>query len=171
MSKYRLDTICEIGVRDGGNFKELIKHGPKLAVAIDCWLDDKIIAHNDMLYTQGELDAQYENFKAEMSDKPFVKIHRGYSFDVAKEYPDEFFDFIYIDADHTYEGVKRDLKDWYPKMKAGGVFCGHDYVNKTKKLAAGYLRFGVAQAVDEFVRNNDIKTFFTAPNSVWGVVK
>ena len=171
MSKYHLDTICEVGVRDGGNFKELIKHGPKRAVAVDCWVDDKIIAHNDYLYTQEELDNQYETFKAEMADKPFVDIRRGYSFDVARDFPSEYFDFVYIDADHTYEGVKRDLHDWYPKVKTGGLFCGHDYVNKTKKLRAGYLRFGVAQAVDEFVRNNDIKTFFTAPNSVWGLVK
>ena len=171
MSKYRFESICEIGVRDGGNFKSMIAHGPKSAVAVDCWLDDKVVAHNDFLYTQGELDSQYETFKAEMADKPFVKIHRGYSLDVVGEFPDEFFDFIYIDADHTYEGVKRDLEDWYPKMKKGGVFCGHDYVNKVAKLRAGYLRFGVAQAVDEFVKNNNISTFFTVPNSVWGMVK
>lgn len=169
MSKYRFETICEIGVRDGMNFKSLISHNPKLAVAVDCWKSDGIVAHNDYLYTQEELDSQYEKFRTEMSDKPFVEIHRGYSFDVVKEFPDEFFDFIYIDADHTYEGVKRDLIDWYPKMKRGGLLCGHDYVNKLAKLRAGYLRFEVARAVDEFMKERGL-TVFTAPNSVWGVI-
>ena len=171
MEKYRFESICEIGVRDGLNFKQLIKHSPKLAVAVDCWIDDGFIGRNDLCYTQEVLDKQYETFKAEMADKPFVKIHRGYSFDVVKGFPDEFFDFIYIDADHTYEGVKCDLNDWYPKTKTGGVFCGHDYTNKTHGSIRGPFKFGVARAVDEFVKERGITTFFTAPNLVWGVLK
>ena len=35
-------------------------------------------------------------------------------------------DFVYIDGDHSYEAVKRDLEMWYPKIRKGGVLCGHD---------------------------------------------
>jgi hypothetical protein len=171
MSKHHLDIICEIGVRDGLNFKQLIKHNPKLAVAVDCWIDDGVIGRNDLCYTQDVLNKQYETFKLEMANKPFVDIRRGYSFDMVVGFPDEFFDFIYIDADHTYEGIKRDLIDWYPKVKVGGVFCGHDYTNKTHGSIRGPFKFGVARAVDEFVKDNNIKTFFTAPNLVWGIIK
>ena len=170
MAKYHIDSICEIGVRDGLNFRQLIKHGPKLAVAVDCWKDDGVIGHNDLCYVQEELDRQYETFKAEVAGKPFVKICRGYSFDVVKEFEDGMFDFIYIDADHTYEGVKRDLEDWWPKVKSGGIFCGHDYINKAHSSPRGPFRFGVAQAVDEFVKANNLN-LFTAPLGVWGVVK
>ena len=36
-------------------------------------------------------------------------------------------DFIFIDGDHTYQGVKRDIEIWYPKLKPGKIICGHDY--------------------------------------------
>ncbi|MFA5036114.1 MAG: class I SAM-dependent methyltransferase [Candidatus Izemoplasmatales bacterium] len=170
MSKYHCDTICEIGVMEGMNFKDMIKHQPKLAVAIDCWVDDGVLARNDCCFTQDILDKQYEKFKSEMSDKPFVKIYRGYSIDVVSEFPDEFFDFIFIDADHTYEGVKRDIADWYPKVKKGGVFCGHDYANRVVRTKRGRLGFGVVKAVDEFVEKHNLP-FFTLSYSIWGVIK
>jgi len=35
-------------------------------------------------------------------------------------------DFVYIDGNHNYEYVKQDMECWYPKIKPGGVICGHD---------------------------------------------
>ena len=170
MIKYHLDVICELGVQHGVNFKQLIKHGPKLAVAVDCWTNDIFLGHNDLCYTQEELDKQYEDFKAEMADKPFVKIMREYSYDAVKKFPDAFFDLVYIDADHTYEGVKRDLEDWYPKLKKGGVFCGHDYARKAHNTTKGLLRFGVVEAVNEFAKANNLE-LFVVPNSTWVLIK
>ena len=43
-----------------------------------------------------------------------------------KDFTDEFFDFIYIDGDHTYDGALRDMDLWYSKLKKGGIFGGHD---------------------------------------------
>ena len=37
-----------------------------------------------------------------------------------------FIDFLFIDADHRYESFIADLKAWIPKVKAGGIVCGHD---------------------------------------------
>ncbi len=171
LEKYHCDTICEIGVRIGQNFDNLIKYEPKLAVAIDCWREDGTIGRNDICANQEELEKQYEDFKVRMADKPFVKICRGYSFDVVKEFPDEYFDFIFIDADHTYEGCKKDLVDWWPKMKKGGVFCGHDYQHRKVRTRNGKIRFGVIEAVDEFVKNNNITTFFKLEPTTWGIIK
>lgn len=60
---------------------------------------------------------------------------------VIADFPNDFFDFAYIDADHSYGGVKHDLNAIYPKMKKGGWLMGHDYAQRTK---------GVIQAVNEF---------------------
>ena len=37
------------------------------------------------------------------------------------------FDFIYIDADHSYEACKLDLESYWPKLKQGGIMMGDDY--------------------------------------------
>jgi hypothetical protein len=45
----------------------------------------------------------------------------------AADYADESIDFVFIDGDHSYEGCKRDILAWLPKMKPNSVFSGHDY--------------------------------------------
>jgi glycosyltransferase involved in cell wall biosynthesis len=99
-------------------------------------------------------------------DKTFMLRMKG---EFAKElFSDGSLDFVYIDANHSYNGVKEDLNDWYPKVKKGGLVMGHDYLpsdmyNKDVKDIPLYLfpdgqpekskyagMFGVNPAVDEF---------------------
>jgi disulfide oxidoreductase YuzD len=47
-----------------------------------------------------------------------------------KLFPDNYFDFVYIDANHTWQGITNDIHDWWPKVKLGGYLCGHDYIYK-----------------------------------------
>lgn len=77
-------------------------------------------------------------------DLPNVVIHKGNSSDVSI-YRDRYFDWCYIDADHSYEAVKADLRAVYPKVKIGGWIMGHDYAERTP---------GVIQAVNEFCKAN-----------------
>ena len=77
-----------------------------------------------------------------------VLVDKNYSFDAVKDCKKKF-DFIYIDACHLYECVKRDLNDWLPKLKKGGLMCGHDY--------AKMYGFGVVEAVDEFCKEHDFE--------------
>jgi hypothetical protein len=57
------------------------------------------------------------------------KFHviRGKSKSAVELFEDEFFDFIYIDADHTYDSVCLDIQLYLPKLKKGGFIAGHDY--------------------------------------------
>jgi hypothetical protein len=59
----------------------------------------------------------------------------------ASRYEDGSLDWVYIDADHRYEAVRRDILAWLPKVKKGGMIAGHDY--------AAYPTFGVIEAVTE----------------------
>lgn len=167
MRKYNCDVICEIGVCQGINFELMIKHNPKKAVAIDSWLDDGVISRNDVAFPQQELDRQYADFKKAMANKPFVKIYREYSFDAIKRFKDNYFDFIYIDADHTYSGCLKDMEDWYPKVKPGRFLLGDDY--RVAKLRTG-VEFGVIQAVQTFTKRNKL-SFFEMPRFGWGIIK
>jgi predicted O-methyltransferase YrrM len=46
----------------------------------------------------------------------------------SKNYTNEYFDIVYIDASHEYEYVKEDILAWLPKVKKGGIICGDDYI-------------------------------------------
>jgi predicted O-methyltransferase YrrM len=75
------------------------------------------------------------------------------SVEAAENFDDNSMDFVFLDADHSYESVKADITAWWPKIKPGGWLCGHDYggwlvVKRGGKETKQY--FGVKQAVDEF---------------------
>lgn len=160
MEKYDCKYVCELGIFKGGNFMEMIAHKPKLAVAVDTWNNDGVHGKNDATYPQEELEKQYEYFKGLVKDKPFVKIVRDYTVNAAKRFPDNYFDFVYIDADHSIEACYADIITWYPKVKNGKFLVGHDYKRG----------FGVVAAVDRFVKENNLKLMFIHP-STWAVVK
>lgn len=70
------------------------------------------------------------------------------SLHAARRFDDESLDLVFLDADHTYEGVTEDLRAWWPKVRRGGWLGGHDYGGWA--LVHGRRRyFGVERAVDE----------------------
>jgi hypothetical protein len=81
-----------------------------------------------------------------------ISVHRGYSVDVAKQFPDGYFDFVYIDADHKYESVLDDLLAYEKKVKAGGIIIGNDYFDNLQPNTAFY---GVIGAVNDFIKRLD----------------
>lgn len=63
----------------------------------------------------------------------------------AEMVPDLSLDFVFIDADHSYNGVKSDIAAWLPNIKPGGLIGGHDYDNPGERNGKD-----VQRAVDEF---------------------
>jgi len=62
--------------------------------------------------------------------KPFGKrfvMHKEDSSTYYNNFEDNFFDFIFVDGIHTYDGVMSDCVNYYSKVKPGGVFSGHDF--------------------------------------------
>lgn len=57
-------------------------------------------------------------------------LHKGMSWDAAANYKDQSLDFVFIDAGHTYNDVKKDIDAWLPKIKIGGIIAGHDFCNE-----------------------------------------
>lgn len=142
---------AEIGVWMGRTAKELLAARPMLRhVMIDSWEKPPAgsayadspdrIAQNDQPY----FDRCYEQTLAEVA--PFGNraiVHRMWSIDAVELFDGAVFDYVFIDAEHTYAGVKQDIGLWLPKVKPGGWIGGHDYGNLP--------RFpGVAAAVDEW---------------------
>ena len=73
-----------------------------------------------------ELEKGYDRVKRLYGDNPKVQMCKGSSEDWAEKFEDEFFDYLYLDADHSKKSVLADLKSWYPKVKNGGIIAGHD---------------------------------------------
>lgn len=168
MQKYSCKKICELGVFEGKNFGLMIEHEPDLAVAIDAWANDGVVSRNDSGYTQDKLDQMYLDFKKQVQNKPFVQIYREYTFDAVKRFPDEYFDLVYVDADHSYEGCLKDMQDWYPKVKKGGFLTGDDYRNL---LAPNTLsKIQVVKAVRKFCQLNNLQVY-ELPDYAWAIIK
>lgn len=67
------------------------------------------------------------------------------------------FDFVFIDGDHSYEGAKKDMQNYYKLIRPGGLFAGHDYHLKT-----------VRTALEEFRVENKIRLpVQVVDNSAW----
>ena len=58
-----------------------------------------------------------------------VTLYIGRSVNAARLFPhdDARLDFVYVDGDHGYDAVFRDLAMWWPRLHAGGILMGHDY--------------------------------------------
>jgi len=55
-----------------------------------------------------------------------VEVMETTSAEAVKSFDDESLDFVFIDGDHRYVGVKQDIDLWFPKVKVGGILSGHD---------------------------------------------
>lgn len=136
--------ICEIGVFMGEFskkiFKELI---PSELHLIDIFEGEMCSGDkdgNNIIWTN--LEQQYTLLRNHFNLNNNVFIHKGKSYEVLNNFDDYYFDIVYIDGDHSYDGVKKDLSVSFQKVKPNGLICGHDYTTKMFE--------GVVRAVDEF---------------------
>ena len=86
-----------------------------------------------------------ERFAYEI-ERGVVTLHEGDSATTISSFPDNYFDFIYVDADHGYAGVKRDIAAAVPKLGRDGYLLFNDY---TFWSPAECMPYGVMQAVNE----------------------
>lgn len=149
---------AELGVWKGEYAKTLYHNvNPSKLYLIDAWkhfpiyYDTKNKKWYDPanLLPQEELDQYYQNVVEYFKNDKGVNIIRDFTKDAAKHIPDESLDWVYIDADHTYENCLLDLELYSKKVKPGGLVCGHDFSHREELIV-----FGVNQAVEEFVNKS-----------------
>lgn len=141
--------------------REIIKKfGYKIAVEVgvrECFFSDHLLYDGNLEILYG-LDIKPLWNRINLVSKLYpgrFEFIEGKSPDYSHIFGVGFFDFIYIDAGHTYEEVKDDLNGWWPKLRVGGTFMGDDY------MVADEHGYGVIAAVNEFVQKNNLKLFVT----------
>jgi hypothetical protein len=107
-----------------------------------------------------ELESAYKEAKQRVSSfDNRCRIFRLESADAAQQIFDESVDLVFLDGDHSFEGVTRDLEAWYKKVKEGGYIGGHDY---------GHPEQGqVEEAVKEWFGIEKIKDIELDVNRTW----
>lgn len=180
-------TAVEVGVFRGEFARLLLERwkGRKL-ILVDPWrhLGDYLDSWN---LSDEETEENYRITLSVLSEfKNRVDILRMKSEEAAPFVPDNSCDFIHIDANHSYEAVKRDLELWYPKLRAGGVMSGHDYfdamadehlepirTDESERLPKKVLTsYGVRSAVDEFVAPLNVTLSITSEHEpMWYFIK
>ncbi len=93
------------------------------------------------------IDIDFSQLALDVSTNKIVKLHEGFSHKILDTFPENYFDWIYIDGDHTYEGVKRDISVAMKKVKPGGFLVFNDFA---RIASVGLGTFGVHRAVCEF---------------------
>jgi hypothetical protein len=150
-------VVIEVGVFDG-DFSEriLALNEPRKLHLVDPWFtkaDGTLFDGPTQQFVSAEqasaaLEGQYQHvarrFASEIASGR-IEVHRTLSHEAAPRFPDEHFDWIYVDASHFYADVKVDLEAFWPKLKRGGYIAGDDYDRR------GIWEHGVTRAVDEFI--------------------
>ena len=155
--------VAEIGV-DVGLFSEVIheRNKPQRLWLIDCWhhLPDSSDPANAVEEAQ---EGKYQEVLDRFADRAAVEVLRDWSVSAAAKFPDEYFDWWHIDADHR--AVDKDIAAWWPKLKRGGFATGHDfcvvadYIDVKPKVEAFAAEHGLTihvagmQSEDVYQRN------------------
>jgi hypothetical protein len=144
--------IVEVGVWKGDFSKQILSISrPNLLVLVDSWtFDEKVRGCAPQVSGEEPLNQNFfDQAKKDTFDK-FKNIQNVHildlnSLEASSKYEDNFFDYIYIDAEHTYKAVTKDLEVWYPKLKKNGTLFGDDYYwreeDNTLSLHIAYQEF------------------------------
>lgn len=131
--------MAELGVNRGDFSKEIMCIcTPEKFHLVDAWGSER--------YHLGLRKDIELMFKDQIALDKLI-INQGLSTDMASKFPDKYFDWIYIDTDHSYEVTKAELQAYNNKIKPGGIIAGHDY---SQGNWGKILRYGVMEAVHEF---------------------
>ena len=175
-SKWRFETLLdlikendykkylEIGLGAGTTMAYLMNHikDPEVFFyGIDPYKAYGGLHKRGLKFKQEAFDANKRRVENLFWSNKRSKFYNIFAHDATERFPDNFFDIIFIDGNHTYGYVLQDLKDWYPKLREGGTFAGHDYYSKV-----GHHYYCVTKAVEEFAKSIN-KNVLTAPDHVW----
>lgn len=128
---------AEIGVWKGKTTEFILEFNKRVEkyICVDSWsfYEEYVDSLNPegAFLNKNEMDDVYKEFIQAIT--PYwekVEIYKMDSEEAAQYIEDKSLDWCFIDANHAYEYVKRDIELWWPKVRPGGLLCGHDFSNR-----------------------------------------
>lgn len=134
--------IVELGSMRGRSARAMVDNTKGMMYCVDTWIVENNWGHSYDLFMQN---------MADVMDR--IVMLRMLTTDGAAKIPNDL-DMVFVDAGHSYGSVYQDILHYGPKLRVGGLFCGHDYNSEA----------GVSQAVDELLPDaiND-------PENIWWI--
>lgn len=165
LQKMPKHAVCaEIGVWKG-DYSDLILDvtSPKKLHLVDPWefqseFPDRMYG-GTVATSQSDMDVIYQDVKERFAEFDNVVFNRGKSEEVLQDFPDGYFDWVYIDGNHYYDYVSKDLNICFSKVKGGGVIAGDDYGWGENE------GFPVKRAVQDFVTGKNLTDSLTVIKS------
>lgn len=160
ISNNNFKTCVEVGIGYGFHAKEILENTKleKLHLVDPmCYYPNDAFADDVLRY--GGFETLVKNIKSHLSEHDDrYTWHRCPSLSITNDQiADGSIDAIFIDGDHSYEAVSKDLPFWWKKLRKGGWLLGDDYAS---------CHPGTKQAVDEFTVKNNLKIeFLSLPGS------
>src|SRR5262245_10184860 len=137
-------VVAEVGVDRGFFSTEILKRTkPRKLHLVDAWGDER--------FHEGLKKSVEQNLAAEIH-AGVVEINRGMSTAVLATFAPAYFDWVYIDTDHSYETTRAELALARTRVKPDGIIAGHDF---TVGNWIDGIRYGVIEAVREFCVEHD----------------
>jgi hypothetical protein len=179
LNKLSFTTMIEIGVKEGLYAELVLSKWLKFEHywGIDPWEPQK----NYKDIANVEIDQQnkfYNQTFAKLVSKfgeNRITLIRNYSTEAVVSFSAQSIDFIYLDARHDYCGLTEDLYNYYPVLRCGGLFAGHDFrfdgggPDQDWGLCANGTRIegAVKKAVLDFASQASIKKVYSTGEPTW----
>lgn len=166
INKHDLKIGCEIGIAYGTHSAHILKTTNILKLySIDPFKHFEQGYNDGMNYPQKYFDVLFYKVKDLLSQfGSRSSILRMTSIEGSNQFSKHSLDFVFIDANHSYEALKEDLNAWYDKVKPGGLLSGDDYLPNFFP--------GLVQAVNEFFQSKGLSINQDKEQPrIWWVIK
>jgi len=139
----------ELGSAEGHSAFDFMKGGMEKLYIVDLWATiegQRGDASNHSEWHNHNYEMAVDRLK-EFGDK--VIFLRGLTSEMAQYVPDNSVSLVYVDANHSEQGVTEDTNNYLGKLIPGGIMAFHDYENTWD--------YGVKAAVEKFAKENNLE--------------
>lgn len=121
--------LGEVGCWTGKSTSIIAMHAKKTGAkvyAID-WFRGSIGTETEKAAKTTDVYKAFMTNMKRLNLDPYIVVLKGDSVEMSKKLPVDFFNFLFIDGDHRYKSVKKDIEAYLPKMRHDGIIAGHDF--------------------------------------------